>query len=122
MNHISIIGRLGKEITLEKYQDKSYAKFSLAVSDGKDSQGNEQTDWFECIVWEKRAEALQKYTSKGHLLAVEGKMKTKQVEKDGKKITYYSIQVSDLTFIQPKEEPKFDTGPKKVVETEDLPF
>lgn len=123
MNHISLIGRIGKELAIEKFGDKAYAKFSLAVSDGKDAQGNDITDWFECIAWEKKAETLVKYCGKGHMLAVQGKMKTKKVEKDGKTITYYSVNVSDFTFIQPKEDkPQFDTGKKQVVQPDDLPF
>ena len=121
MNHISLIGRIGKEIAIEKYGEKSYVKFSLAVSDGKDQQGNDITDWFECIAWEKKAETLAKFTAKGHLLAIEGKLKSKKVEKDGKNTTYYSVNVSDFTFIQPKEE-KFDTGKKVEIPTDDLPF
>ena len=123
MNHISLIGRIGKELAIEKFGDKSYTKFSLAVSDGKDAQGNDLTDWFECIAWEKKAETLVKYTAKGHQIAVQGKMKTKKVEKDGKSITYYSVNVSDFTFIQPKEQkPEFDTGKKVDISNDDLPF
>lgn len=118
MNHISIIGRITKDIDLAKTNDgKSYARFTIAVNETK-----EIAYFFDCIAWEKKAEVLNQYCAKGHQIAIDGKLTNKPVEKDGKRITYHTIVVSDFTFIQPKDEPKFDQGPKNVVKDDDLPF
>ena len=41
LNNVNLIGRVTKEIELRKTQsNKSVVKFTLAVDDGKDGQGN----------------------------------------------------------------------------------
>src|SRR5689334_16054128 len=66
------IGRLGKnpELAVTSNQAKPYAKFSLAVDQGKD----QPTMWLNVTCWDKLAETVEKYARKGMLVFVQGKL------------------------------------------------
>lgn len=103
MNLVAITGNLGKEITL-KYlpSGDALASFSLAVSRGKNKQGEYETDWINCVAFGKRAETLAQYTSKGSKLGVTGRIRTGSYEKDGRKVYTTDIMVDNFDFLDSK--------------------
>lgn len=87
MNLVILTGRLGKDPEIRHLQGgKSVANFSLATSAGKD-----QTDWHNIVCWEKVADNVSKYCSKGDQITVQGELKTRTWEKDG--VTKYATEV-----------------------------
>ena len=70
-NQVQFIGRLGKdpELTVTP-TGKPVTKFSLAVDQGKD----QKPMWLNVTAWEKLAEIVEKYTSKGMQVFVQGKL------------------------------------------------
>lgn len=88
MNKFIGIGRLTNNVELkETNTGKYYVKNSLAIkNDFKNSDGQYDTEFVNIMVWGKSAETLCKYSSKGMLIAVEGRLVNLTYDKnDGSK-------------------------------------
>ena len=96
MQILIIAGNVGKDAVLRRTQDgEPVLGFSLAVDNGKDKDGNARpATWFDCSIWGKRAEALEKHIVKGLKLTLSGRPIAR--EHDGK--AYLGISVDNLTF------------------------
>ena len=71
MNQATFVGRLGRDAEM-KYtpQGKAVTNFSIAVDVGYGD--NKKTLWVEGVLWEKRAESLTQYLTKGKQIAISG--------------------------------------------------
>lgn len=96
MQKLFIAGTVGKDATLRRTQGgDAILGFSLAVDNGKDAQGNRrETTWFDCSLWGKRGESLERHITKGTKLTLTGRPTARAHE--GK--VYLGISVDDLTF------------------------
>lgn len=111
MNHISLTGRLTKDLELRATATgKDTVSFSLAVNDGKDSNNNPITDFINISAFGERAKLVHNYCHKGDLISVEGKLKP-YVKDDGNgnKTSYYSVVMERVEFLNTK---KADTTEK----------
>ena len=64
---LKIMGIMGRDPSVKFFESgKSKADFSLAVSQGK----NSVTSWFECEAWDKTAQIVGDYVSKGNALSI----------------------------------------------------
>ena len=73
LNHITIMGRLGRDPELRHTQSGTpVASFSLAVDrDFKDKNtGERTTDWIDVVAWRSTGEFASKYLSKGRMAAL----------------------------------------------------
>ena len=71
------------------------ARFSVAISRGKDKNGNDRgADYPSVIAFGKTAELVDRFLGKGRLVGVTGKLQTGSYEKDGRK-TYTTDVVAD---------------------------
>lgn len=75
--------------------------FTLAINEGKDSQGNEITRFIPCEAWNSSAENLAKYMGKGSQLQVEGRIVTRQ---NSQKHTTLCLIGTKFDYIQTKEQ------------------
>lgn len=137
MNKFHTIGRIGNELVLEKTKaGKSALKINLAVRRNRDI-----TDWFNLVSYNATAENIAKFFKKGDLIGIEGQLFNDTYEKDGKKLTFTKVLVSEFTFCssssenkeehtwqqQAKESKKvesnsWDTGEPIDISSDDLPF
>lgn len=70
------------------------ASFSLAVNEKwKDRDGNlkERTEWVRVQAWGKLADLCAQYLTKGRAAMVEGRLRTRQYEKEGQR--HYATEV-----------------------------
>ena len=97
-NRIIMIGRLVADPQLIKTpKDKSVCRVSVAVNRRyKNAQGERQVDFVNLVLWGKLAESLVSYGSKGSLISLEGELRTRRYEKDGKNC--YVTEVLCHTF------------------------
>ena len=103
LNNINLIGRVTKEIELRKTQsNKSVVKFTLAVDDGKDGQGNSRTQFIDCQAWEGLADTIQKYVLKGDMVNINGKLINNNYESNGVKYYSYLVSVNGMTLLPNK--------------------
>ena len=87
MNRVSLVGRVTKNPEL-RYTPSGIAtcNLSIAIDRLPDKDGNKKTDFIPVVVWNKQAENVKKYVSRGSLVSVEGKIATRSYEgKDGQK-------------------------------------
>lgn len=102
MNHVTLIGRLTKDVETRYTQSgKAVAMFTLAVDRiGKGANGEKQADFIPCVVWDKQAEVAGKYLAKGRQTAVEGRIQTRTYDaQDGTKKYVTEVVVSHLELI-----------------------
>ena len=97
MNHITLIGRLAKDPELKYSQSgKAYCRFTLAVAR---EFNREETDFLDCVAWNKTAETIAEWLNKGRRIAIQGRLETGGYEKDGKNIKTHNIVVDRFEFV-----------------------
>ncbi len=106
MNKVFLIGRLTKDPEIRvTTTGKKVASFSIAVNEGKDADGQEVTQFFNCTAWEKLGEVLENYTPKGTKVAIIGSLKNRSWDKpDGTKGYATEILVRELEILSSKSE------------------
>ena len=105
MNKWIGIGRLTKAPELRRTgTGKAVASFTVAIDDGYGE--NKSTDFIDIVAWEKVAENCSKFLDKGSKVAVEGKLKKRSYEKDGRKIYIWEVNASSVEFLDSKAESK----------------
>lgn len=103
MNKWFGIGRLTKDPELRRTATgKAVTSFTLAIDDGYGEK--KTTDYVDIVVWEKAAESCSKYLRKGSKAAVEGKLKRRSYEKDGRKVYVWEIKADNVEFLDSKAE------------------
>ena len=107
-NNVQLIGNLGNDpeiITLDS--GKKLAKFSLATNEYyKDADGQKQTktDWHNLVAWNKTAEIIENYVTKGKEIAVEGKLTSRSYEtKEGEKRYITEVVVNEVLMLGNKQ-------------------
>ena len=106
LNKVILIGRLTKDAELRYISSgKPVAKFSLAVERPFSNQGGKkEVDFIPVSIWNKIAEAVAKYTSKGSLVAVEGRIQISNFEgKDGQTKRNTEVIAETVKFLDNKK-------------------
>ena len=122
MNKVILLGNLTRDPELKKTQGgRNFARCSIAV---KRPFSKDTTDFFNLVAWERSAEFLSKYFSKGSRILVEGHLQTNSYEKDGVKHNAVDVFVDQIEFAgdtKKKSAPAedFDEEP---ADTDDFPF
>lgn len=104
MNHWVGIGRFVRDPNVKYTQGgKACAKFTLAIDRRKSGDGNQQADFIQCVAWEKTAEVISQYCTKGKKIAVEGRIQTHSYDaNDGTKRYVTEVVVNSMEFCDSK--------------------
>ena len=106
MNYVFLIGRLTKDIQVKTTNaGKAMCKFTLAINNGKDKNGNEiQADYPQITVFGPQAETCARFVGKGSLVSVVGEVKTSTSQgADGTTNFYTNIHAKRVEFLEFKE-------------------
>jgi len=130
LNKVMLIGNLGSDPELKTTTSgKSVCNFSLATTEkwtGADGQKQEETTWFNIVLWGKIGEVCANFLSKGSKVFVEGKFKHRDYEdKDGIKRRAFDVVGREVTFLSPKKDGGGDqaTEPEPGFDSSDeIPF
>lgn len=97
MNKVYLIGRLCADPELKMTNTgKSVTTFTLAAN----RQGSKESDFPDCVAWEKTADFICKYFQKGSPLVIEGAIQTRTYEdKNGQKRKVVEINVKNVEFV-----------------------
>lgn len=111
MNKVILIGRNIRDIELKQTTAGiSVAEFSVAVRRlFKNSNGESDSDFFNCLVYNKLAETISRYVKRGDMIGIEGRLQTiSYTNREGNKVYYTKIIVENCEFLQSKrpEEPR----------------
>ena len=96
INKVILVGNLGRDPEI-RYTPSgmAVANFSVATTEKwKDKQSGEmqeRTEWHRIVAWGRLGEICGEYLSKGRQVYIEGKLQTRQWEKDG--VTRYTTEV-----------------------------
>lgn len=90
INKVILIGHIGQDVELRQMPNgNAVANISLATSDSwKDretGQQHERTEWHRVVLFGRLAEIAQQYARKGSKIYIEGRLQTREWEKDGVK-------------------------------------
>ena len=97
MNQVTLLGRLTRDPEL-KYtpSGKAFCRFSIAINR---EFNREETDFINCVAWDKRAETIAEYLRKGRRILLQGRIQTGSYDKDGQKVYTTDIIVDKFEFI-----------------------
>ncbi len=106
MNKVILIGNLTKDPEIKVTPSGSkLAKFSIAVNEGKNKEGQEMVQYFNLNAWERLAEIVEMYVKKGHKVAIVGSLQNRSWDKpDGTKGYATDIRVKEMEMLTTKAE------------------
>lgn len=149
INSVVLVGRLTKDIELRKTQSGlSVASFTVAcdrrLSQEQKNNNEQSADFINCVAWRGSADFLGKYARKGDTVGVEGKIQTRNYDRDGQRVYVTEVLANSVNLLhskqtaqsqeqatyepQPTQAPKpqqmsdFDYLPNVEVSSGDLPF
>jgi single-strand DNA-binding protein len=105
LNKVMLIGRLGGEPESRMAGSTTVANFTVATSEKfKNQQGElqERTEWHRIVAWGRLAEICKEYLHKGSQVYVEGKLQTRNWEKEGVKQYTTEIVISEMQMLDGK--------------------
>lgn len=108
INNVTLAGRLTDNVIIyDAGKDSIVANFTLAVN-GYNGNNDINTNFIQCVAWNKLAEVLEKFTAKGDKITIQGRLETGSYEKNGQ--THYTakvvIQNIELPQLKEKETSK----------------
>ena len=102
MNKVFLVGRLTRDFDV-RYgaSNNAVARSSLAVDRQFTNQnGEREADFINVVVWDKQAENVCKYVTKGRLVSVEGRLQSRSYDdKDGKKVYVTEVVALSVQFL-----------------------
>lgn len=101
MNNVMLIGNLATDVEVKEVgEDKRVASFTLAI----DRPGSEQADFVRVAAWNKQADACNRFLAKGKRVAVDGRLRSRSWEEDGKKRSAIEVVAASVEFLSPPGE------------------
>lgn len=137
---MTIIGNLTRDPELRATQSgKSVCNFTVAVNRRRQSNGQQESDFFRVSAWNQMGENCHRYLAKGRKVAVVGPVSASTYQaNDGSTRVQLEVMAEDVEFLSSREEqaaggnaaPAAPTYPAPAVpnssytpvETDDLPF
>ncbi|WP_156300810.1 single-stranded DNA-binding protein [Lacticaseibacillus sharpeae] len=104
INQVALTGRLTRDIEVKYTQSgTAVGTFTLAVTRRFPNKqtGERESDFVNCVIWQKSAENLAKFTHKGSLIGVQGRIQTRTYDdKDGKRVYVTEVVVEDFALLE----------------------
>lgn len=104
LNRVVLVGRMVRDPELKRTNSgASVTSFTIAV-DNLTRAGNERSASFiPCTSWNKTAENVAKYCSKGSLVGVDGRLNQRSYEdKNGQKRSVVEVIAESVQFLERK--------------------
>lgn len=105
-NNCHFIGNLTRDAEM-KYANSGTAicNFAIAVNYKKRQGDNwvDEADFFDCVLFGKRAESLNQYLLKGQPVAVAGELHIEKWEKDGQHHMKVKVTADDIRLLNKRE-------------------
>ncbi len=107
LNCVTLIGRLVADVELKTTTSgKSVATFRIAVDRSYTKPGEQrQADFITIVCWEGTANFVSRYFSKGSMIAIQGRIQTRNYEdSNGNKRTAFEVVADEVSFCGGKNE------------------
>lgn len=116
INKVLISGNIGGDPSLRQTASgMQVLSFSVAVNDrvkGEDGQWTDRPNWIDCTMFGTRAEKIAQYLSKGTKVAIEGKLRWSQWERDGQKRSKIEVIVDEIEFMTSRADGQHAAAPQ----------
>jgi len=102
MNRVDLVGRLTRDPELRHTTSgRAVCQINLAINRTFTNQnGEREADFINVVVWDKQAENVSKYVTKGRLVSVEGRLQSRSYDdKDGKKVYVTEVIANSVQFL-----------------------
>lgn len=133
INKVILQGRITAQPELKYTQsNKPVMSFTLAVDRSFKQENGPTADFINCVAWNKTAEFISQYFSKGQEMAIEGAIQVRTyTDQQGVKKYVTEVRVDGVHFCGPKQQqgeseaPSFsqpDNNFAEIADDDDLPF
>lgn len=132
LNKVMLIGNLTRDPELRKTTSgQSVCSFSVATNRSfKDAAGNQkdQPEYHNVVAWGRLAEICGQYLTKGKKVYIDGRIQTREWEKDGAKHYRTEIVTENMIMLDKGGAPSGAqpaaavTNPDDEIRLEDIPF
>lgn len=97
INNVVLVGRMTRDAELRYTpSNQAVATFTLAVNRNfKNQNGEREADFINCVIWRQQAENLANWAKKGTLIAVTGRIQTRNYENQQGQRVYVTEIVAD---------------------------
>ena len=104
MNRVVMVGRMTRDPELRRTgSGAAVTSFTLALNRNYSSADGQQTDFIPCVVWNKVAENVARYCSKGSLVGVDGKLRSRTYDNaQGQHVFVVEVQCDSVQFLETK--------------------
>ena len=96
MNTVSLVGNLATDVELKEVSEKKVASFLLAVGRAGRDAG---ADFVWVSAWERQGELCAEYLGKGERVGVEGRLKSRTWEQDGRRRDAIEVVARRIDFL-----------------------
>lgn len=107
LNQIILVGRLVKTPeVIETASGKKMSYITLAIPRTfKNADGEYDTDFIDCVLWEVVAESTSEYCKQGDIVGVKGRVQSRMIEdEDGNSYKKMEVIADKITFLSSKKE------------------
>ncbi len=108
INRVNITGNLTRDPELRSTQGGTQVlHLGVAVNDRRRNPqtGNweDYPNFIDCVMFGTRAEAIQRYLSKGTKVAIEGRLRYSSWERDGQKRSKIEVVIDEIEFMSSRQ-------------------
>ena len=104
MNKAILIGRLTRDPELRyTSSNRAVCQFTIAIDRPFTNQasGQREADFINVVAWDRTGENVGKYMTKGRLIAVEGRIQTRNYDNnEGRKVYVTEVIASNVQFLE----------------------
>ena len=109
INRVVLVGRLTRDVEVRKTASGlSVATFTVAcdrrMARGQDGNNQQSADFINCVAWRQAADFLGSYARKGALVGVEGRIQTRNYDRDGQKVYVTEIVCDTVNLLESKSQ------------------
>lgn len=140
VNNVTLLGRITKDPEVKAVgNDSAVCNFTLAVNRNfKNQQGEYEPDFINSVAFGNVAQRMGQYVSKGDMLAITGRIQTRNYENNmGQRVYITEVVANNVSFVETKKNKNqaqqqdpytANTGispmafMEETIEDEDLPF
>jgi single-strand DNA-binding protein len=102
-NKVILVGNVGKDPEIRRFENNIKASFSLATSETYTPKGGDkvtQTEWHNIVAWRRLAELSENYIRKGTQILIEGKLRYRSYDdRDGNKRYVVEVEAEVIQLL-----------------------
>lgn len=107
INRVVLVGRMTRDPELKRTPSgAAVVSFTIAVDNRvKGANGEKTASFIPCVVWNQAAENVARFTHKGSLLGVDGRLSQRTYDsKDNRRVQVIEVVCDSVQFLERKSE------------------